>query len=302
MRFRDSLVALVVVMVLAVGATAPALAQDADADSVPFIDVEGNQLGTVTIRDFSDPFTEYDPGRPPSEGQRYAMLTVTFEAAEDRPFDADPRQVQLRDTAGNIYAQTTLPRTADAVMPDLAAQALAPFDRISGVIGYVLPADATISDILYRGDGSRLLSISQPAPAASVAVGEARSFTDAVGTALGTITVRDAMDPYVDHEPTQPPAEGQRYVLLDIAFEALEDQAMSANPNAVQLLSADGTIIRPGFVPRPQGEKLQNLEAQPLSPADRVSGTIGFVIPADVVLDSVVYTPDSWRIVPLVDL
>jgi hypothetical protein len=187
-------------------------------------------------------------------------------------------------------------------MPDLAAQALAPFDRISGVIGFVLPTSATVSDILYRGDGSRLLSISQPAPPASVAVGEARPFTDAAGTPLGTITVRDAMDPYVDHEPTQPPAEGQRYVLLDIAFEALEDQAMTANPSAIQLLSADGTLIRPGFVPRPEGEMLQNLEAQPLSPADRVSGAVGFLVPADVVLDSIVYAPDSWRVVPLVDL
>jgi hypothetical protein len=302
MRFRDPFVALLAVMALVVGATAPAMAQDAAADSVPFIDAEGNQLGTVTIREFSDPFTDFDPGRPPGEDQRYAMLTVTFEAADDRAFNADPYQVQLRDAAGNIYTQTTLPRTADAVMPDLAAQALAPFDRISGVIGFVLPAGATVSDVLYRGDGSRLLSISQPAPVAAVAVGEARPFSDAAGTPLGTITVREAMDPYVGHEPTQPPAEGQRYVLLDIAFEALEDQAMATNPNAVNLLAADGSLIRPGFVPRPQGEKLQNLEGQPLSPADRVSGAVGFVVPADMVIDGVVYVPDSWRILQLVDL
>jgi hypothetical protein len=285
---------------LVVSMTATVTAQDADA--VPFIDAEGNQLGTVTIRAFDDPFTEFDPDRPPAEGQRYALLTVTFEAAEDQAFAADPWQVQLRDTEGNIYTQQTLPRMPDAVMPDLAAQTLAPFDRISGVIGYLLPADATVGSIIYRGDGSRLLSLSEPAPSGAVTVGEPRSLADPGGTPLGTVTVRELMDPFTGHEPSQPPAEGQRYVLLDVAFEALEDQAMAANPNAVHLLAEDGTLIRPAYVPRSPGELLQNLEAQPLSPLDRVSGAVTFVLPADLAVDGVVYWPDSWRIIPVVDV
>jgi hypothetical protein len=299
MRTRVPLLVLCVTAAL-VGVTSAAVAQE--AEPVPFVDAEGNQLGTVTIRGLEDPFTDFDPARPPAEGQRYALLTVTFQAAEDQAFSADPRQVQLRDTAGNIYTQTTLPRTADAVMPDLASQALAPDDRISGVIGYVLPADATVGTIVYRGDGSRLLPISEPAPSGAVAVGEPRALTDPAGTQLGTITVRDAMDPYVGHEPTRPPAEGQRYVLLDVAFEALEDQAMVANPDALHLLAADGSLIRPAAVPRPEGEVLQGLERQPLSPSDRVSGAVGFVIPSGLVIDGIVYWPDSWRIIPLVDL
>jgi hypothetical protein len=300
MRTRIQTLALGVATTLLLGTITAVTAQD--AEPVPFIDAEGNQLGSVTIRDFEDPFTAFDPARPPAEGQRYALLTVTFEAVEDRTFAADPWQVQLRDADGNIYTQTTLPRTADAVMPDLAAQTLAPFDRISGVIGYVLPADATVGTILYRGDGSRLLALDEPAPSGAVAVGEPRPLTDPAGTELGTVTVRAAFDPYLGHEPTRPPAEGQRYVLLDVAFEALEDQAMGVNPNALHLLSADGLLIRPAGVPRPAGELLQGLEGQPLSPSDRISGAVGFVVPAELVVDGVVYWPDSWRIIPLVDL
>jgi hypothetical protein len=294
------MLATAVATALLVGSTSAVMAQD--AEPVPFIDAEGSQLGSVNIRSFEDPFTAFDPARPPAEGERYALLTVTFEAVEDRTFAADPWQVQLRDTDGNIYSQTTLPRTADAIMPDLAAQTLAPLDRISGVIGYVLPADATVGTILYRGDGSRLLVLDEPAPSGAVAVGEPRALTDPTGIQLGTITVRDAMDPYLEHEPTRPPAEGQRYVLLDVAFEALEDQAMAANPNALHLLSDDGSLIRPASVPRPAGELLQNLEGQSLSPSDRISGAVGFIIPSDLVVDGVVYWPDNWRIIPLIDL
>ena len=45
-------------------------------------------------------------------------------------------------------------------MPDLQSQNLAPFDRVSGVIPYVLPADASIVRIVYRGDGSRFMTLS----------------------------------------------------------------------------------------------------------------------------------------------
>ena len=193
MRTRIQMLALAVAMAMLVSATAVAMAQD--AESVPFIDAEGNQLGSVTIRSFEDPFTAFDPARPPAEGQRYALLTVKFEAVEDRTFAADPWQVQLRDTDGNIYQQTTLPRTADAIMPDLAAQTLAPLDRISGVIGYVLPADATVGTIIYRGDGNRLLVLDEPAPSGAVAVGEPRALTDPTGIPLGNVTLREAADP-----------------------------------------------------------------------------------------------------------
>lgn len=109
-------------------------------------------------------------------------------------------------------------------------------------------------------------------------------------------------DPYTAFEPTRPPAEGQPYVLLDVAFEAAEDAAMLAEPRVVFLLDADGFVYRPTSVPRPPGELLQGLEPQPLSPGDRVSGAIGFTIPAAVEITSVVYAPAGDRILPIIEL
>jgi len=296
---RSHRAALLGALALAIAMAAPGAAQN---EPVPYLDAEGTQLGSISIRDVADPYVDFEPTRPPAEGQRYALLTVMFEAAEDQAFPTDPRQIQLQDAAGYLHTPSSVPRPADAVVPELQSQNLAPFDRVSGVVGYVLPADADIVRILYRGDGSRLMPIAAPGAAGAVAIGEAKTFTDAEGTALGTVTVRDVADPFTDFEPSRPSAEGQRYVLLTMAFEAAEEQALYADPRAVYVVDSQGTFYRPSQVPRPAGELLQDLDIQPLSPADRISGVVGYQIPADAVLDSIVFGSEGNRFVPLADL
>ena len=294
-------VALLGALLLLVAAVGPAAGQD-EAAPVPYLDAQGNQLGTILIREFADPFTEFDPASPPAEGQRYAMLTMTFEAAEDQSFPTDPYQVQLLDSNGYLHYMTWVPRPPDATVPDLQSQNLAPFDRVSGVIPYVLPADASIVRIVYRGDGSRLMTLSDLGDAGAVAVGEPRTINDAAGTALGSVTVREVMDPFADFDPNAPPAEGQHYVGLDLAFEAAADQALWAYPGSVSAVGTDGVMYFPTWVPRPQPYLLQDVESTPLSPSDRVSGFVGYLLPEGVSVDAVVYNSDYDRYLPVADL
>jgi len=294
-------VALLGALLLLVAAVGPAAGQD-EAAPVPYLDAQGNQLGTILIREFADPFTEFDPASPPAEGQRYAMLTMTFEAAEDQSFPTDPYQVQLLDSNGYLHYMTWVPRPPDATVPDLQSQNLAPFDRVSGVIPYVLPADASIVRIVYRGDGSRLMTLSDLEDAGAVAVGEPRTINDAAGTALGSVTVREVMDPFADFDPNAPPAEGQHYVGLDLAFEAAADQALWAYPGSVSAVGTDGVMYFPTWVPRPQPYLLQDVESTPLSPSDRVSGFVGYLLPEGVSVDAVVYNSDYDRYLPVADL
>jgi antitoxin component HigA of HigAB toxin-antitoxin module len=288
-------------LLLSLAVVAPAAGQE-EAAPVPYLDDQGNQLGTILIRDFADPFTEFDPAAPPAEGQRYAILTTTFEAAEDQAFPTDPYQVQLLDSNGYLHFPAGVRRPPDAVVPDLQSQNLAPFDRVSGVIPYVLPADASIVRILYRGDGRRLMTLSELGDSGAVAVKEPRSISDAAGTTFGSLTLREVMDPFVDFDPNGPPPEGLRYVVLDVAFDAAEDQALYANPAAVAVVGSDSLVYYPTWVPRPQPFLLQNLESTPLSPSDRVSGIVGYAIPQDVQVDSVVYNSESNRFLTIADL
>ena len=293
--------ALAATLLLSVAVASPVVAQDEDAP-VPYLDDQGVQLGTIQIRDIADPFTEHDPAAPPAEGQRYLVLTMTFEAAEDQSFATDPNQVQLLDAHGYLYWPGWVPRPPDATVPDLQSQNLAPFDRVSGVVPYVLPADASIVRVLYRGDGRRFMTLLDLGDAGAVPVGEPRTIDDAAGTTFGSATVREVMDPFADFDPNGPPPLGQRYVLLDMAFEAAEDQALGVNPGGVVLVGNDGTLYWPGWVPRPQPFLLQYLEATPLSPSDRISGAIGYVVPEGAQIESIVYSSQNDRYLPISDL
>ncbi len=301
MRDRTRLGALVSALALSLAMVAPVAAQEG-SEPVPYLDDQGNQLGTILIRDFVDPYIEYDSASPPGEGLRYALLTLTFEAAEDQAFPTDPRQVQLQDSNGYLHFSQRVPRPADSVVPDLQSQALAPFDRVSGHIPYVLPADAEIIRIIYRGDGRRIMPIADIGEAGSMAIGEPKVITDAAGTPHGSVTVREMMDPFIDFDPNGPPTEGQRYVILDMVFDAAEDQAIGATPGSVGLVGTDGMVYWPAWVPRPQPFLLQYLEPQPLSPGDRISGVVGFAIPQDVEIGFIVYNNEGNRYLSLADL
>jgi hypothetical protein len=55
-------------------------------------------------------------------------------------------------------------------------------------------------------------------------------------------------------------------------------------------------------VPRPQPFLLQYVENTPLSPEDRVSGFVGYVLPEGVSVDTVVYNSDRDRFLAIADL
>ncbi len=296
-RRRSLLGSLLLTLVVA----APALGQE-EAAPIPYLDAEGNQLGTILIREIADPFTGFDPASPPAEGQRYVMLTATFEAAEDQSFPADPYQVQLLDANGSLYYSAWVPRPPEDKLPDLQGQTLAPFDRVSGAIPFVVPADASLSRIIYRGDGSRLMTLAELGEAGSVAVGEPRALSTREGTDLGSVTVREVNDPFTGFDPASPPAAGQRFVGLDVAFEAAADQAMWAYPASVMLLGSDGVLYWPSWVPRPQPYLLQDAQSTPLSPGDHVSGFVGYALPEAVTVDAIFYNPEYDRYLPLADL
>ena len=128
----------------------PVVAQ-AETEAVPYTDDLGTQIGSILIRELIDPFTAHDPAAHPADGQRYALVNLVFEAAEDQPFPTDPNQVQLLDTNGYLYVPDRVPRPPDSGLIDLQSQTLSPLDRVSGVVPSVLPTGASIARIIYRG-------------------------------------------------------------------------------------------------------------------------------------------------------
>jgi hypothetical protein len=305
MQMRTRTAAILGSVALVLGLVAgPVVAQEASPApgapvAVPFTDSAGVTHGTVTIKSVADPFTDIDPASPPPEGQHFVLATVVFEAADDQSLVADPYQVVLQDSDGYLRWSTWVPRVQPVTVPDLQNQTLAPGDRISGVIGYLVPDRATTAAILYSPEWNRWIPLHQGTAAAPVAIGDPVTVTDASGLTHGTATVRDVADPYTNHDPNQPPAEGMRYVLLTAAFEAAEDQTLNVDPYGITLQDANGMLYNASWVPRPPEDIVPDLQSQLLAPGDRISGRVGFSVPVGAELVAVQWAPESNRFVPL---
>ena len=269
---------------------------------VPYVDADGVARGTVTVRQVADPFTEHRPDSPPGEGTRYVMLTVAFESAEDQAFDADPSDVLVQDSEGFLWGRTGINRPPEATIPELSSQEMGPGNRVSGVIGYVVPADATIERVLYQPEGGRLMTLAEVAPTSSVAVDTPVPYVDADGVARGTVTVRQVADPFTEHRPDSPPGEGTRYVMLTVAFESAEDQAFDADPSDVLVQDSEGFLWGRTGINRPPEATIPELSSQEMGPGNRVSGVIGYVVPADATIERVLYQPEGGRLMTLAEV
>lgn len=291
----------------------PAVAQDASTGpttppdpgtpvAVPYVDGAGVTHGSVLIRSIEDPFTGFDPASPPPEGQRYVLLTVSFEAAGDQTMNADPSAILLQDTDGFLRWSSWVPRPQPVMVPDFQSQTLAPGDRVSGAIGYVVPAASSLATVLYAPEHNRYIPLQRASAGPGPAVGDPIAALDAAGVIHGTVTVRELADPFTEFEPTAPPPEGARYVMLSVVFEAAEDQSLWADPNGITLQDANGYLLASAWVPRPAGDVVPDLQSQTLAPGDRISGMVGFQVPVGSTLSAVLWSPESSRFVPLVDL
>ena len=207
----------------------------------------------------------------------------------------------LRATDGRLYQPSYVPRLPDDLSPDLQAQSLAPGNRVSGFIGYNVPADAVIDEVLYVDSGYRAVPLADLVPDAGPAAGTPVDYVTDDGASHGQYTISVA-DPFVDIDPAYPAEAGSRYVGLDVVATNPGEVPFQVTPNYFYLRDAGGNLYYPSNVYRPADTKLPLLEGQPLAAGDRISGFLGYVVPAEAPLVAVDLWPGSSRRVTIVDL
>lgn len=291
--------ALLVVPGLLLGVSPMGLAQDdAAGPEVQVMADDGVVHGTVQVKELHDPFADFDPARPAAEGLRYVGLIVVFTAADDQTFDANPYSVTVRDTNGYLYTPTYVARPADVVVPDLQSQTLAPTNRISGFVGYNVPVDAVLQDVLYLPSTYRSLLLVDVANLAGPPMGAEVPFTATDGS-QATITLQ-LTDPQTG--TTSAPPEGMRFVGMTVVIVNSGSTVYDANPGELYLRSSAGDLYYPGGVYREDVTTLPDLAAQPMAPGDRISGFVGYQVPADATIVAVDYWPESNRRAMIGDL
>src|SRR5688500_3366440 len=132
--------------------------------------------------------------------------------------------------------------------------------------------------------------------------GDAVPVADEAGAAVGSITVTEVVDPFVDFDPAYPPEEGGRYVAVNVAFDADAGNRFDIAPYAIVLQDDAGFLWNQASMVLAEDALIPELSSQDLGPGSRVTGVVGFLVPEGRAPARILYQPESSRLIPLHDL
>jgi hypothetical protein len=289
---------------LAIGTEPTALArQDAASGSpVPVNNAEGVTVGSITVTDVADPFTDFDPNYAPEAGSRYVAVTVAFDADAGQRFDIQPSSIVLQDDQGFIVNQAYISLPSDAQIPIVSSQTLSPGSRITGLVVFALPEGRTPGRVFLQPQGSQFVLLADLSHAPRPGIGETVAITDSAG-GNGTVTVEAVTDPFEELAPDQAPPEGSRFVAATLVFENTSDGRFVIEPYGITLQDATGVLWSSTYADRPDEAKLvPDITSAPLAPGDRLSGEIFFAVPVGVDLAGLYLSPNYGQYLEIADL
>jgi hypothetical protein len=284
-----------------VGTPSRVAAQDEGA-AVPVSDEEGAAVGSITVTEVIDPFTEFDPAYPPEEGGRYVAVNVAFDADAGNRFDITPSAIVLQDDAGFLWNQASMVLADDALIPELSSQTLGPGSRVTGVVGFVVPEGRTPARVLYQPDSSRFIPLLNLTGEEPPALGESVEIVDSEGGS-GSVTVTEVIDPFEDVDPSQAAPEDGRFVMVTLVYENTSDGKFFVEPYGLLLRDANGNLWSATSVTRlEESELVPDITTAQLAPGDRLSGAVIFVVPEGTDLAGIYTSPVSGQLIQLADL
>jgi hypothetical protein len=283
------------------GSASQVAAEDEGA-AVPVTDEEGGDVGSITVTEVIDPFTDFDPAYSPEEGGRYVAVNVAFDADAGNRFEISPYTIVLQDDAGFLWNQASMPLAEDALIPELSSQTLGPGSRVTGVVGFVVSEGSEPARVLYQPESSRLIPLLNLTGEEPPALGESVSIVDSEGGS-GSVTVSEVVDPFEDVDPSQTPPEGGRFVMVTLVYENTSDGRFFVEPYGLLLRDANGDLWSATSVTRlEETELVPDLTSAQLAPGDRLSGAVVFVVPEGTGLAGIYTSPVSGQLLQLADL
>ena len=146
------------------------------------------------------------------------------------------------------------------------------------------------------------LSIGVVAQDGAPLLGAPVGYVGADGVELGTITVTDVLDPFTGFPEGSAPEPGSKYVVVHLTFEGSEEGGFEVAYYRVWAHDTAGVLWEPGFPAVPDVYPIGELSSGEVGPGDRVSGYVGYVIPDDVSVDEVFFSPEDGTFLTVADV
>jgi hypothetical protein len=271
-------------------------------DAIPVANQDGTAVGSITVTEITDPFTDFNPDYPPEDGSRYVVASVAFDSDAGQRFDIAPYTIVLQDDAGFLWNQSSLTLPDEALVPELSNQTLAPGSRVTGLVGFVVPNDRAPARVFYQPESSRVVPLAELTSTPAPTMGQAVALPDSKGD-VGSVTVTDVADPFEDVDPSSTPPDGNRIVLVTLVYENTSDGQFFIEPYGLLMQDANGNLWNSTSVTRPdQSKVIPDITSAQLAPGDRLSGAVVFAVPVGVALSGVYASPMSAQFLELADL
>jgi hypothetical protein len=270
--------------------------------AVPITNPEGATVGSITVTDVVDPFTDYDPNYTPEAGSRYVAVTVAFDADAGQRFDIQPSSIVLQDDQGFIVSQAYISLPSDALIPIVSSQTLSPGSRITGLVAFALPEDRSPAHVFLQPRGNQLILLADLSNTPIPAIGDAVPVHDSEGGS-GTVTVEVVTDPFEDLAPDQVAPEGSRFVGATLVFENTSDGRFTIEPYGITLQDATGLLWGSTYAYRPDDAMIvPDITSASLAPGDRLTGEIFFAVPIGADLAGLFISPTYGQYIEIADL
>ena len=304
MSRTTTVVGLLVALLMAPGLIVRVVAED-DApllgSPVSYIGADGVELGTITVTDVLDPFTEFPEGSEPEPGSKYVVVHLTFEGSLEGGFEVLYYRVWAHDTAGVLW-EPGFPAVPDVYpVGELSSGEIGPGDRVSGYVGYVIPDDVSVDDVFFSPEDGVFLTVADVLAGQAPVVGTPVNMAGTSEGSVGVGTVKSVDDPYKGYDKDQPPVDGARFVMVTLSFESSGDSPFAVEPQGVVLRDVNGSLWAQFDVTPAKKPKTPELAQVDLAAGNVKSGRVSYQVPKDVPLEGLYYQ-SGGRFFQLADL
>jgi hypothetical protein len=140
-----------------------AAAEPAIGSAVSYVDARGDEIGTVTVVELTDPFEDFSDTFEVEEGSRFVAVEVTISGSEladnaETPLEAAASDFGLQTSDGFFYSPAYPSRQlSSADVPDLQTIAVDPGTEVTGLVFFQVPEDAEVARLFYTPESGRLI-------------------------------------------------------------------------------------------------------------------------------------------------
>lgn len=270
-------------------------------DPIAIPDIDGNEIGTVTLTDMQEDFTDFS--EKALDELQYVSFGLSIENTGDDPIPVEPGNIAVVDDAGLIYSDIDVTRDDDA--DEITSDEVESGDTLEGYVEIGFPADRDLAQLVWVvGQGQLVTIINNADP---VEVGDAVTLYNQDYEEEAEITTEDVVFDFDDVADDIEIQDGYQVLGYQVTIENVGEEDLQVDAASFFISTTDGVFWTPDTsIVRSDDAidevpDLSEIAADPIAPGDSITGYITFSVFDTQTVDNIFYLPDGFRLVRVWD-